>query len=100
MLENEEGKTTNEERILGYLRQFIASLSREDLRLFLTGSTVCTGLDLSVSFNSLEGLARRPIAHTCEPSLELSVNYATFPEFVSEFKTYLSNEYSWIMDAI
>ncbi len=79
MLENEEGKTTNEERILGYLRQFIASLSREDLRLFLrfcTGSTVCTaGLDLSVSFNALEGLARRPIAHTCEPSLELSVNY-------------------------
>lgn len=103
MLEDQEGSTANEERILGYLRQFIASLSQEDIRLFLrfcTGSTVCTGSDLQVSFNALEGLSRRPIAHTCEPSLELPVTYTTFPEFVTEFKAYLANEQSWIMDAI
>ncbi len=26
--------------------------------------------------------------------------HATFPEFVTEFKAYLANEYSWIMDAL
>ncbi len=103
MLDEEQGKTENEERVLGYLRQFVASLSEEDLRLFLrfcTGSTVCNGGKLGVSFNALEGVGRRPIAHTCEPCLELSSNYYTFPEFVTEFKAYLANEYSWIMDAL
>ena len=103
MLEDQEGETANEERVLGYLRQFIASLSAKDLRAFLrfcTGSTVCTKNKLSIAFNSLEGASRRPIAHTCEPSLELSSNYSTYPEFVTEFKAFLSNEYFWIMDAL
>ncbi len=103
MLDEEQGQTENKERVSGYLRQFVARLSEEDLRLFLrfcTGSTVCNGSKLGVIFNTLEGVGCRPIAHTCEPSLELSSNYLTFPEFVTEFKAYLANEYSWVMDAL
>ncbi len=75
----------------------------EDLCTFLrfcTGSTICTASKITVSFNTVDGLARRPTARTCVPSLELSSTYITFPEFVNEFRGYLGNEYSWIMDAL
>ena len=41
-----------------------------------------------MSFNSLEGLARRPTSHTCTYWLELSIAYPTYPEFEHEFIKY------------
>ena len=64
-----------------YLRQFIRNMSLEQVRVFLrfvSGSSVCTAEKLEVSFNSLAGLCRRPIAHTCSNCL---ATYTTYPEF-------------------
>ena len=89
MFDDAEGTDANEERILGYLRQFVGSMSTDELRQFLrfvTGSSVCLSCQIQVTFNNLEGIARQPIAHTCQPSLELSPSYMTLPEFTSEFR--------------
>lgn len=59
-------------RVLDYLKQF---MRREELRQFLrftTGTSVLLSNPITVTFNSLSGLARRPIAHTCGSIIELS----------------------------
>ena len=55
-----------------------------------------------LTFNRLDGLARRPISHTCSCTRELSVTYSTFLEFEAAFRNILSSpEYiTWIMDAV
>jgi hypothetical protein len=103
MLENAVGTNANEERILCYLRQYVDSMNSDTLSSFLkfvTGSTVCSSPTIEISFNSLSGSARRPIAHTCAPSLELSWTYNTYLEFVEEMDMCLSNPYAWVMDAL
>ena len=103
MLENAVGTNANEERILCYLRQYVGSMNSDTLSSFLkfvTGSTVCSSPTIEISFNSLSGSARRPIAHTCAPSLELSWTYNTYLEFVEEMDMCLSNPYAWVMDAL
>ena len=100
MFEDAVGTDANEERILGYLRQFVGSMSTDELRQFLrfvTGSSVC--LSCQIHFNNLEGIACQPIAHPCQPSLELSLSYMTSPKFTSEFRAILSEQYAWIMDS-
>lgn len=65
---NCEPENNTQERVLMYLRQYVGSLSRNNLCLFLrlvTGSCVFTGRGIMVTFNKLDGLARQPIAHTC-----------------------------------
>ncbi len=90
--------------VYGYLRQYIGSMTLDQVRLFLrfvNGSSVCTVEKLEVQFNMLSGLARRPIAHTCSNILELSATYQSYSEFMKEFQQVVSDEtYSWIMDAI
>ena len=103
MLEKSVGANPNEERVLCYLRQYIGSINSDTLRNFLrfvTGSAVCSSPTIEISFNSLSGSARRPIAHTCAPSLELSWTYKTYLEFVEEVDMCLSNPYAWVMDAL
>ncbi len=94
----------NQERVFGYLQQFIGNMQNEELRLFLrfvTGSSVCTANAIRVTFNSLEGLARRPISHTCSNILELPSSYLSYLEFATEFKAILNNtEFAWAMDAM
>lgn len=102
MFEDAVGTDANEEQILGYLRQYVGSMSTDELRRFLrfvTGSLVCLSCQIQVTFNNLKGIARRPIAHTCQPSLELSLSYMTSPEFTSKFHAILSDQYAWIMDS-
>ena len=97
---------TNQERIMLYLRQYIGSLNTGDLEQFLrfvTGSCVFMPVKIQVSFNSLSGTARRPIAHTCEPSLELSSTYVTYLEFAKELKAVMNvsdNSPAWAMNAL
>ncbi len=68
---------------------------------FVTGSSVCSVQALEIQFNTLSGLARGPIAHTCSNILELSSTYMSFHDFEQESRLMLSDEkYSWIMDAI
>ena len=76
----------------------IGSINQDELRAllrFIAGSSVCIAKRISVLFNSLSRLARRPIAHTCDCNLELPVSYMTYLEFLFEFKTVLSMEECW-----
>ena len=103
MLEDAVGVNANEERIIGYLRQYVGNLNTDCLRNFLrfvTGSVVCSTLKIVVTFNSLSGAERRPIAHTCASSLELSWTYKTYLEFMEEINACLTNPHVWVMDAL
>lgn len=103
MFEDVSVDNARQEQILRYLRQIIGSMGTDELRHFpryVTGSSVCLPGQTDLSFSSLEGIARRPIAHTCAPSLELSLSYETYPEFATEFRSLVSDQYAWIMDAI
>lgn len=94
----------NEERVFGYLQQFVGNMASEVVQKFLrfvTGASVAVCPTITIQFNSLSGLARRPIAHTCASVLELSVSYETYVDFVTEFEKVLADEYyTWLMDCI
>ena len=97
-------ENASQEEVWQYLRRFVGNMTADELRTFLrfvTGSFVITVPSISVAFNTLDGLARRPISHTCSAMLELSSTYTSLPEFVSEFRAVLSDAYySWRMDAL
>jgi hypothetical protein len=91
----------NYSRVLGYMKTFIGNLEQTDLRNFLryvTGSSVRVDEEITVTFNKLSGLARRPVSHTCSNVLELPVTYKTYPEFAQEFLSVLRDEFAWPMD--
>ena len=101
LLSEPQNMNSAEERVYSYLVTFVGNMKNDELHLFIrfaTGSSVVVANKINISFNNLSGLARRPISHTCDSGLELSIAYSTFPEF--EFAKVLSNEYSWIMDAL
>ena len=104
MLDDPQTSNLNEERVYGYLQQFIGSLREDELRSFLrftTGSAVSSSVHISVCFNSLEGLARRPTSHTCSSCLELPSSYCSYGDFKQEFLAILQcDDVAWQMDAI
>ena len=92
-----------EKRVFQFLQQFIGNSSNADIGHFLrfvTGSSVCPTKKIQITFNRVSGFARRPIAHTCAFTLEISTDYTNYVQFSSEMKAVLSNESSWFMDAI
>ena len=95
-----------EARTAGYLRTMVGNMQHEELRHFMrfvTGSCVCITPEIRIAFNSLSGLARRPLAHTCDCSLELPTTYSNYDDFRGEFQSILTdteNEFSWRMDAL
>ena len=62
---------------------------------FVTGASVCSTERIVVSFNTLTGIARQPIAHTCSSLLILSSTYQTFEEFAKEFRAILFGDEEW-----
>ena len=96
--------TQRKEEVWMYIRRFVGNMTTDELRTFLrfvTGSFVISVPSIDVSFNTLDGLARRPIAHTCTATLEVATTYCTFLEFVDEFRNVLADPYfSWRMDAM
>ncbi len=96
----------SEERVGDYLTTMLGNMPVESLRLFLrfvTGASVLITSKITVTFNNLSGLGRRPIAHTCSYLLELPTSYANYDDFATEFKAILSsteNEFAWRMDAV
>ncbi|CAH3189347.1 unnamed protein product [Porites lobata] len=90
-----------EDAIFYYLRDFIPGLREDELSLFLrfvTGQDILPQLPIRVMFNRLEGIFRRPIAHTCSNLLELSLCYETIQQFSREFKAILCDPASYVMD--
>lgn len=58
---------------------------------------------ITIHFNHLSGLGHRPIAHTCDYTLELPVSYANFDDFQCDFDAILhatKEEFTWAIDAI
>ena len=94
---------SNQSRMISYLKTFIGNLTHQDLRNFLrfiTGSSVMIDKKISITFNQLSGLSRRPITHTCNCILELPVTYLSYPDFADEFLTVLRSEVAWPMDSL
>ena len=80
--------TPGQLRAVIYLKSMVMNLSKEKLAVFVrfvTGSSVCTG-NIIIAFNSLRGLERRPIAHTCDGTLELATTYENYEQFEDEFR--------------
>ena len=89
--------------VLTYLKTFIGNMVHEDLRNFLrfvTGSSVLIEKKITITFNCISGLSRRPISHTCSSTLELSTAYHSYPEFSQEFLSLLRSEIAWPMNAL
>lgn len=79
---------TNAQRdALSYLKRYVRGLEGEKLTKFLrfcTGSNMLCVEKITVSFNTLEGAERRPVAHTCGAVLDLPSTYPSFPMFREE----------------
>ena len=95
--------TSGEQRILTYLTQMIGDMKAEELATFLrfvSGSSVCVGRKINVSFNNLTGLARQPITHTCDCLLELPLSYISYFDFKAEqFLLILSLHGPWTLSS-
>ena len=92
--------STADQASLDFLKRFIRGMELSQLKsflMFVTGSDVVCVSRISVEYTKLEGLARRPIAHTCGCVLELPTTYENFAEFRSEFTNILLQE-RWQMD--
>jgi hypothetical protein len=93
----------DEERVFGYLQQYIGEMKLDEVKRFVrfvTGSSVLIDGNISITFNGVSGAARRPFAHACSSQLELSYNYSTYLEFAAEFTALLSNEDCWSMNSL
>lgn len=79
-----EMNNESEKQSFEFLKQFIKSLDRSSLKGFLkfvTGSDVLLkDQKISVTFYLVDGLARRPIAHTCGPLLAVPCTYQSYNE--------------------
>lgn len=86
-----------ERQCLDFLKKFIRSLDTSALGTFLkytTGSDIMPS-SIVVSFTSMDGFARRPIAHTCGQHLELPYSYQSFSELSEEFTAILRDKGAW-----
>lgn len=86
-----------ESQCLDYLKKFIRSLDAPALGTFLnftTGSDIQPER-LEVSFTSMDGYLRRPIAHTCGPLLQLPRTYRSYSELAEEFTSLLREKGAW-----
>ncbi|KAJ7386896.1 hypothetical protein OS493_006930 [Desmophyllum pertusum] len=82
-----------ERQCLDFLKKFIRSLDASALK-YTTGSDIMPE-SIVVSFTSMDGFARRPIAHTCGRHLELPHTYQSFSELSEEFTSLLRDKGAW-----
>lgn len=66
---------------------------------FVTGSDIICVTKIEVIFTVLEGLQRRPVAHTCGSVLELPCTYNSYPELRVEMENVLMSNY-YTMDIV
>ena len=96
-------KNEAERESLGFLKKFIKSLDAVSLKVFLkflTGSDVLIQKNISVSFNSVAGIARAPVAHTCGSCLELPSTYQSYNELAEDFTKILREKESWTFNIV
>ena len=88
----------SERNSFDHLKRYIKSLGDVALKAFLqftTGSDVITVTEITVSFNSLDGAHRSPVARTCGPVLEVPTTYQSYNELAEEFSHIISNKEAW-----
>ena len=93
----------SQHRVYNYLVQYVGTMKCEEVQRFVrfvTGSSVFIDKPIYIEFNGLSGVARRPIAHTCDCTLELPTTYSNFTEFSQEFTSLLSQNDVWVMDGL
>ena len=93
-----EPATDQERQCFDHLKKYIRSLQGNSLPLFLqfiTGSDVISCPIIEVAFTVLEGVARRPVAHTCGPLLEIPSTYQSYNELSEEFSEILQQKEAW-----
>jgi hypothetical protein len=97
-------ENSNQERVFGYLKQYVGDMKPEEIRHFLrfvTGFPVCPSSGIRITFNTLSGMGRQPRGHTCSGVLSLSTTYVTYEEFTREFQAILfSEEDAWRLDGV
>ena len=89
-------QTKEQSQALRFLMQFIRAQDNEGLGKvlrYLTASSIISVPRILVEFKDLSGLARRPVAHTCGPVLDLPSTYTSYREFRSEWQSILSSGY-------
>jgi len=87
-------KNDSERDCIKYLERYIRCLDLAALTKFMcftTGSNIISVESIQIDFIKIDGLARRPIAHTCGPVLELSSTYRNFCELREEFQNVIEN---------
>ena len=85
-----------------HLSTFLRASDTQHLSLFLrfcTGSDLFLGKTITLSFTHLQGMQRRPIAHTCGCYLELPIDYDNYPDFRHEMNKVLESGV-WAMDIV
>lgn len=94
---------TAEKDALNFLKRFIRGLDQIMLKKFLkftTGADMLIVRKIDILFiKPTSELARRPIAHSCGPTLELPNTYANFCELREEFNNILQLN-NWEMDIV
>ena len=86
-------KTEGNRASYRFFMQYIRSLEDfESTKLlwFFTGSDTIIIENIEVPFSAMEGLARRPIIHTCAPMLELPNSYRNVCELREEFTSVMN----------
>ena len=92
-----------EQNSLEHFKRFVKNLSDNDLvglLQFLTGSNIIVCETISVTFTTLDGNTRRPIVHTCGPTLELPSTYQCYNELAEEFMALLNAKDSWSFNIV
>lgn len=90
-------------RVMNYLKMMIGNMNLKCLRKwmrFVTGCSICNTRKISATFNTLSGIARRPIGRTCGNTLEISSTYVNYQEFHDEFYSLLDDDTSYIMNGV
>ena len=98
-----ELNTDAERQCFDHLKRFVKSLEGEQLARFLqfcTASDIIACDFISVTFTSLDGFERRPVARTCIPRIEIPTTYESYPALAEEFTNILKDKQSWSFDIV
>ena len=93
----------SEKQRFDFLKTFVRSLDAPSLKIFLkfvTGSDALVTDEISISFIATDGLARRPLAHICGPTLEIPSIYQVYNEMMEEFNNILTEKESWTFNIV
>lgn len=92
-----------ERQSIDHLKRFVKSLEGKALSKFLhfvIGSDMITCDAISVTFTSLDGFQRCPLARTCVPLIELPSTYKSCIALAEEFSNIMKQEQAWLFDVI